>query len=192
MLKKNICFFVFAMLPAFAVNAHDGHIDHALAAFIHPFIGWDHLLAMILTGMLAGKINSKKAVLLPIAFIVSSLLFAVFASLGWMSALSVVSEPLILLSLVLFGFLVASEKVWPLTLMLFLTFVFAGAHGFAHGTEVNAENWMILLSLALATGILHAIGYAISDQVNRRFHWVLRMSGVMAVMFGMVFLSIRG
>ena len=77
-MKKSILLFtLFFSLP---VLAHTDHSDTFFSAFYHPFSGWDHLLTMLIIGMMACFFPLRRAVLLPIIFVLSFSLAGIVAS----------------------------------------------------------------------------------------------------------------
>ncbi len=89
-----------------AAMAHPGHPEGFLAAVAHPWLGWDHLLAMVLVGVLAASYSGLKGLTLPVAFVASLTAAAAWASLGGGAAFVPYVESAILASLlVLAGWL---------------------------------------------------------------------------------------
>src|SRR3954464_10367112 len=68
-------------LLAPAAFAHPGHDSGSglSAGFLHPFLGLDHLLAMIAVGILAGQRGGRALVSLPASFIVAMIFGAYLA-----------------------------------------------------------------------------------------------------------------
>ena len=103
------------MLFSGAALAHPGHLGHELpgsmfaAGFWHPLTGFDHLLAMLAVGMWSALTHhtARQAVWLPVMFL--ALLFA-GAMMGMAGVRLPAVEPVIMVSLLVLGLLVASRK----------------------------------------------------------------------------------
>ena len=169
-----ICGFT-ALLPATGL-AHPGdHAVHdAMAGFAHPFTGLDHLLAMIAVGLWAARLGRVPAIVLPVAFplmmIVGGLLAAARIALPAI-------EPMIALSVITFGTLIAVGVRLPLLASLALVGVFAIFHGYAHVAEsAGSVLGGYVAGFVAATVILHAAGLCIgwmTRQHSVRFaRWV--------------------
>jgi urease accessory protein len=168
-------------LPALAL-AHaggDGGAHHGfLAGFLHPFTGVDHLLAMLLVGAWSATLQ-RRWWLAPLAFVALLLAGALFASAGL--ALPAV-EPVIALSVVLLGALLATRSQWPAAAMAAVAAVFALFHGAAHGAELAGMT--ALAGMVLATALLHGAGLAAGFALRPRSAWWPRAAGVAASLFG--------
>ena len=172
-------------LPALAL-AHvggDGAAHHGFAAgFTHPFTGIDHLLAMLLIGLWSATLTRRWWVA-PLAFVVMLLVGALLASAGL--ALPAV-EPVIALSLVLLGALLAARTAWPAAAMAAVAALFALFHGAAHGTELQGME--ALAGMVLATALLHGIGLFAGHALRRHSLWWARTAGIVASLVGAVLL----
>ena len=172
-------------LPALAL-AHvgsDGAAHHGFAAgFTHPFTGIDHLLAMLLIGLWSATLTRRWWVA-PLAFVVMLLVGALLASTGL--ALPAV-EPVIALSLVLLGALLAARTAWPAAAMAAVAALFALFHGAAHGTELQGME--ALAGMVLATALLHGVGLLAGHALQRHSVWWPRAAGIAASLVGAVLL----
>ena len=168
-------------LPALAL-AHtgaDGGAHHGFAAgFMHPFTGIDHLLAMLLVGAWSAMLQ-RRWWLAPLAFIALLLVGALLASAGL--ALPAV-EPVIALSVVLLGALLATRTQWPAAAMAAVAALFALFHGAAHGSELVGMG--ALAGMVLATALLHGAGLLAGRALQPRSAWWPRAAGVAASLFG--------
>jgi urease accessory protein len=151
------------MVLATSAFAHTGAgALHGFAAgFGHPFMGLDHILAMIAVGVLAAQLGGKAMGYVPASFVVMMLVGGGVALLGG-------TVPFVELgivgSVILLGAVVAFGRQMPLVGAMALVGVLAIFHGFAHGLEmpVNAEGSQYALGFALATTILHLVGLGLS------------------------------
>jgi len=185
---------VFALLltaGCSAAMAHPGHTDGFLSAAAHPWLGWDHLLAMVLVGVLAAGYSGLKGLALPVAFVASLAAAAAWASLGGGEAFVPYVESAILASLLVLGALVAAGRQFSLPLLAALVGVLGFSHGFAHGLELSAGQGLALVGMALSTAVLHAAGYALSRGLGDRFAWTLRALGLTVGLAGMAALLLR-
>jgi urease accessory protein len=148
-MKKTIALLLLVATSSTAL-AHPG--DHAggLAhGFAHPFLGLDHLLAMVIVGLWA--VRSARVWLLPAVFVT---FMAIGAAIGSLPLPYV--EPMILLSILVFGMATVLAKRLPLWLGAVLVAVFALYHGHAHFTEMPDTSTVgFLAGMLLATALLH-------------------------------------
>lgn len=123
------------LLLAPAANAHTfGAGGAGLAAgLVHPLIGVDHLLALIGAGLWAGWLGGGARYLLPAGFLAGMLGGALLA---WGGVAVPLVEPMIAVSVLLFGILAATAVRPSLLLGVAVLFAFALFHGHAHGTEL--------------------------------------------------------
>jgi urease accessory protein len=142
------------LLASGTALAHPG--DHAggLAhGFAHPFLGLDHLLAMVIVGMWAAR-TAGRVWLLPAVFVS---FMAAGAALGQVPLPFV--EPMILLSVLGFGLATIVARRLPLWIGGPLVAVFALYHGHAHFVEMpDTSAAGHLAGMLLATASLHLIG----------------------------------
>ena len=174
-----------------AAMAHPGHPDGFLAAAAHPWLGWDHLLAMVLVGVLAAGYSGLGGLVLPVAFVASLAGAAAWASLGGGAAFVPYVESAILASLLVLGGLVAAPRQFSLPLLAALVAVLGFSHGFAHGLELSAGQGWALAGMTLSTALLHAAGFTLSRGVGERFAWTLRALGLTIGLAGAAALLLR-
>lgn len=179
-----------ALVPGVAL-AHPGHgAAHGFAeGFAHPFLGWDHLLAMVAVGIWASQRGGRSLWLLPTAFVASMALGGGLAFAG--IALPGV-EVGILASVLVLGLLVALAARLPLFASVAAVVGFALFHGHAHGAEmpVNASGLAYLLGSCAATALLHGAGIAFPRVLHgvaadSRIEWV-RLSGAAIGLAGLL------
>ena len=138
--------------PAFA------HAGHGIASgFLHPFLGWDHLIAMLAVGAWGATLGVRAMWAVPAAFVSAMIVGGLFG----MSGIEVpFVETMILASvLALAGFAVARVKM-PIWSGMAIVGLFALAHGFAHGAEIPevANPWVFVAGFVTATTLIHALG----------------------------------
>ena len=174
-----------------AAMAHPGHPEGFLAAVAHPWLGWDHLLAMVLVGVLAASYSGLKGLTLPVAFVASLTAAAAWASLGGgcgVRALCRVGHSCLAARA---GGLVAAPRQFSWPLLAALVGVLGFSHGFAHGLELSAAQGLALAGMALSTAVLHAAGFALSRGLGERFAWILRALGLTVGFAGIAALLLR-
>ena len=155
-----------AALPTLAL-AHPGHgANDALAGWLHPFTGFDHLLAMFAVGLWAARLGRGAVWTLPIVFPVAMAVGAMVAIQG--VALPAI-EPMIAMSVIALGVLVAAAVRLPLMASAMLVGLFAIFHGYAHASEAPASPTMIPYALGFiaSTIALHASGIAAGRWTER-------------------------
>jgi urease accessory protein len=143
-----------AFAPATAwAHADHSHLSGFTSGFWHPLTGADHLLAMVLVGVIAG---SRAALWLPLGFLGGMIAgFCIGALTG-----GGIAEPLIVSSLIVLGAGVAFRVRPPLPIAAVAIAVFGFAHGLAHGAETPSGAFPALFAAGffVSTGALHACG----------------------------------
>jgi len=154
-----------------------------ITGLAHPFMGLDHLLAMIAVGIWAEQSGGNAVWRLPLSFVV---MMAVAALLGASGYGMPVLEPLIAGSVVLLGLMVVFAIRIPVNLSMLLVSLFAVFHGYAHGLEMPQASSAILYGsgFVLATTLLHLIGIGLGKVAYRK-HLLSRLSGSIIVIAGL-------
>lgn len=170
----NILAFMFTPLA----YAHPGHgLDHGFTSgFMHPLLGWDHLLVMLAVGVLAAKLGGKARWQLPLTFLIAMTIGAMLGIAG-ISLHGV--ETGIAASLMAMGLLLILHLPMSRGVQLLFTALFAIMHGVAHGVELNQGAWLQnglqsvspFIGMLVATAILHGIGYGIGTQQHKWLQW---------------------
>jgi urease accessory protein len=173
-----------AGLPALALahpgaGAHDG----LLVGFMHPLNGADHLAAMLAVGLwtaLAARRGRADLLLAPLSFVALMVTGALFTQAGLTLP---ATEPVIALSLLALGLLVATRAHWPLPAVLPAVGVFAFFHGGAHGAELVGA--AALVGMVLGSALLHAVGVVAGLTVRHRSRWLPRLAGAAVGLLGL-------
>jgi len=159
-----------------------------MAGFAHPFMGLDHLLAMVSVGLWGAFLGRPLIVLLPVIFP------AVMALGGALAIAGIGLPPVeigIALSVLVLGVLIAGAVRAPVWLACVIVAVFAIFHGYAHGKELPSAADPIGYSVGfvLATGLLHVVGIVLGF-LNERpgGRWVTRGAGALIAASGAWFL----
>lgn len=191
--------FIFATISLFApawALAHPGHAnDLTHNAFYmgvtHPFTGIDHLLAMLTTGLwvaltMTSRLQQASTLM---AFLVAMLIGSVLSMQG--THLPAV-EPFILLSLLVFGLLVATAVRLPSWIAFGITAFFALFHGFAHGNEMPAQAQAMgyIGGFLIGTLALLLAGTYAGQTLRPHASWAIRTGGALVAAYGVTLLGL--
>lgn len=175
--------FVGASFLAGAASAHTG--DHAAGAgfsggFAHPFMGLDHLLAMVAVGLWAAQLGGRALWVLPAAFVGAMAIGGALAGSGVALPLA---EVAIGLSVLVLGGVIATGRRWAAATGAALAAGFALFHGYVHVVEMPSATSPAAYAAGflLATACLHGIGIA-GGRTGRR---MVRVAGAGIVAAGM-------
>ncbi|HEY7607942.1 MAG TPA: HupE/UreJ family protein [Alphaproteobacteria bacterium] len=163
---------VFATIAALAAlaapaAAHTGHgLDGMAAGFLHPFHGFDHLLAMVSVGVWAAQQGGRATWVLPCAFVA---IMALGGALGLRGGGIAGSETLIVASVLVLGAVVAAAARPPLWIAAPLVGAFALFHGLAHGSELPAaaNAAAYAAGFVAATALLQGAGLTLALALRR-------------------------
>lgn len=137
-----------------------------LAGLKHPVLGLDHLLAMLCVGMISSRIGNKAIWQVPTCFVV---VMAMGCVLGFYIPNLSIFEPIISLSVVVFGalFLVPQFLTYPATFITVATFSLV--HGIAHGKEmpIFVLPEMYISGFMISTIVIHIVGVGIGELINK-------------------------
>ena len=190
-------------LTAASAFAHPGHDAATVGASLfaglaHPFTGADHLLAMAAVGVWSalaatpkgqfGASTSKLDLLrLPLAFVAMML---VGAALGLGGVALPAVEPMIAVSLLVIGLLVAARARLSALAGMAVVGGFALFHGYAHGAELPATAAALPAMLAYVGGFavstmtLHVMGIGAGAFLRRHAGWLARVAGAGVALYG--------
>jgi len=181
-----------ALLPTAAL-AHPGFGPAAGFAhgFDHPVSGLDHVLAMVMVGLLACELGGRALWLVPMTFV---LVMAAGGAKGMAGMALPFVEIGIALSVVVLGTVVALGVKAPTAVAMAVVGLFALFHGHAHGTEMpeSMGGMTYAAGFLLATASLHAAGIALGFLVRGAGHRygpvALRSAGGIAAVAGIALL----
>ncbi|GAC1316161.1 MAG: HupE/UreJ family protein [Collimonas sp.] len=165
-----------------AANAHPGHGFDLMAGISHPFLGLDHVLAMVAVGVWARQLGGRAVWLAPASFVA---LMALAGSVGVGGIALPVIESGIATSVLLLGLLIAfAVKVRPVPAAVIVA-SFAVFHGYSHGVEMPAlaAAWQYGLGFLLATAMLHGLGLLLGGALRQRT-LLLRAAGAVVAASG--------
>lgn len=176
-----------AHVPGLALGAGGG----LAAGLTHPFLGADHLLAMLAVGLLAVQQGGRALWALPAAFVAA---MALGLGIGLMGIGAVPLEIGIAGSVIVLGGLVAWARALPLAALVGLVALSALLHGHAHGLELPAHASTVGYAAGTLVGtvLLHGLGIAGALALTRlrADGWGVRATGTAFAAIGAVLLII--
>ncbi len=179
-MKKNLLSCLLLLLPGAAL-AHAGHLNGGLfVGLLHPFSGWDHLLAALTVGMSLG-LNRSASAWKTTAIFLLALMAGMIA--GQLLGANTLVEILILASVVLLGLNLLAGYDLDHPLGSILLALFALAHGMAHGAEAGYGQFTTLSGVVLGTLVLMLIGVGVGIQWQKH---LLRTAGGLVMVAGLV------
>lgn len=168
------------VLPLAAL-AHTGQGEHGfLDGFAHPFMGADHLLAMLVVGVWS-MLHARRVWLAPLVFVG---LLSVGAVAGQYGLQLAQLEPLVAASVLVLGVMLTLPMSVGSLSSLAIIGGFAFFHGVAHGGELSAGN-SVLAGIVLGSALLHATGMSFA-------HFVLKSRPLLAHRLGQLVALIGG
>lgn len=159
-----------------------------VAGFLHPLLGWDHVVAMVAVGLWGAFLGRPAIWVLPIVF---PLVMAFGGVLGLLGLPLPGVEIGIAASAIVLGTMVALAARPQLPVAAVIVGAFAIFHGHAHGTELpDAANPLVFsLGFVIATGLLHVCGIGFGLLVRWRAGRVaVRAAGAAIALVGVAFL----
>ena len=180
-----------ALVAALPAHAHVGQGDVTgglVVGFLHPMLGFDHVVAMVAVGIWGAQLGRPAIWVLPVTF---PLVMALGGVLGVLGVPIPGVEIGVAASAIVLGAMIAFAVRPPLSLAGLIVALFAIFHGYAHGAELPASANAVsyAFGFVVATGLLHAIGILIGA-VKR---WqsgpaLLRLAGTLIAFVGVWFL----
>jgi urease accessory protein len=192
MIKKQTAQFLISFILlgiSSAAFAHPGHDVSGLSAgLMHPFRGFDHLLAMVAVGLWAAQSGGRKIGMLPAAFM---LMMAVGAKCALIYPYLLLIESGIAASVLMLGMIIALSLKFSARLSVAITALFGFFHGYAHGLEMSGaiEAEAYALGFLAATVALHLAGIVVGIATRARFVRLPQMLGAIIAASGLWLLS---
>jgi len=158
-MRSILLFVIFCVWAVPSLAAEAGANDF-FSGFMHPVLGFDHLLAMVAVGLLSVQIGGWAIWVVPAAFVG-------FLAVGGVLGLYAIDLPhvegAIAISVLALGFVIAARASLPAVVAMAIVGFFAIFHGHAHGMEIPrlAEPWKYVLGFMLASAVLHLSGVLI-------------------------------
>jgi len=177
-----VALLICAIAPA---AAHPGHGDSSFATgFSHPFLGLDHVLAMVAVGLMAARLGGAGRWWLPLTFVGFLVIGGGIAGAG--AALPAV-EIAIALSVIALGAMLMMAKAPHAWIAGAVVALVAIPHGYAHIMESTGAVAGYTLGMAAGTALLHAFGLGAGVLMARgRSPAALRVAGFATAVVGLV------
>lgn len=151
-------------------------------AFLHPFVGIDHLLAMLVVGIWAGQLGGRSIFLVPLSFMAIMLLAVIYSPIGYVLPHK---ELILASSLLILGLCTARSVRVSSLASSFLVGVFAIFHGYAHASDLQQAESLVQFSVGLGLGtlmlILIGMGFA---RYTQRYLTVQQLCGYLIATTG--------
>ncbi|MEO1491011.1 MAG: HupE/UreJ family protein [Pseudomonadota bacterium] len=127
------------------------------SGFLHPLLGFDHLLAMVAVGLLSVQIGGRAVWYVPLAFLV---FLGIGGALGLANIPLPEVEGVIALSVFGLGLVIALSTTVPMVFAMLMVGFFAIFHGHAHGMEIPslAAPALYVIGFLIASTVLHVAG----------------------------------
>ncbi len=179
-----------AAVALFAGSAAAHSLDPGASSFsgglAHPFLGLDHLLAMVAVGLWAAQLGGRAKWAIPAAFVAAS---AGGAVLAWAGGTLPHADAAITLSVLVLGLFVALRQKSTLPAATAIAGAFALFHGFAHGLEMPPTAWpgWDAAGFVIGTALLHAAGVVGGMLARRSAPYVgaaIAASGILLLLGG--------
>lgn len=179
------------MLLSSTAYAHEGSgiTGGLISGFMHPILGWDHVVAMVAVGLWGAFLGNPSIWILPVVF---PMVMAFGGALGVMGIPIPAVETGIAASAVVLGAMVAFAVRPPIWIAALIVGIFAIFHGHAHGTELpSAANPLAYsFGFVFATGLLHLSGIAFGLLVRWPVgNFLVRAGGILIALTGIGFLT---
>lgn len=175
-----------------SAQAHTGHgAEGFVTGIIHPFLGLDHLLAMVAVGIWSVVMLPKAHRLAGPALFVAMLLVGALVALTGVALPNI--EPGVAASVAVLGALLLLARRIGLITGLALIAVAALLHGYAHGSELTAGQSFAnyAAGFMLGSAALHGVGLAVGNALKNLPAWVGRTAAVLMGASGLVMLAAR-
>ena len=161
-----------------------------LAGYVHPLLGFDHLLAMIAVGLLSVQMGGRAIWRVPAAFV---LFLGIGGVVGLIGLPLPQVEGIIALSVFAIGLAIAVR--WHAATLVGAIFVaiFAVFHGHAHATDVPALDDPVayVAGFMSASATLHVIGVSLGLLSRRPQVRALLGAGCAGIGLHLLLLSYR-
>ncbi|MEO0958380.1 MAG: HupE/UreJ family protein [Pseudomonadota bacterium] len=178
-----------AAVPRSAMAHSAGGIPGGfVSGFVHPMVGWDHVVAMVAVGLWGAFLGAPAIWSLPVVF---PLVMAFGAVLGIVGVPVPAVEIGIAASAVVLGLLILFKARLPLVAASLIVGAFAIFHGYAHGTELPAaaNPAAYAVGFVIATGLLHLAGIAFGLLIRQpRGVYAVQAGGGVISLVGVAFL----
>lgn len=179
---------VLLLMPVLAEAHTLGAVGGSLAeGLAHPFMGLDHLLAMMAIGLWAGQSGGRAIWLVPGTFLATLCLAGMVGMAGFAVPYL---EPAIAVSVIILGLFVLFSVRLSALFGLCLVGLFAAFHGYAHGLELpeTASAPLYAAGFLIASALLHGLGLGLAA-IFRSIPAMARLGGSLVAISGLLILS---
>jgi len=188
--KAAFLLLILTLLPNLAfAHVGIGEASGWAHGMLHPFLGLDHLCAMLAVGLWAKQMGGRAVWLVPLTFVC---VMALGGLLGITAIPLLFIEGGILLSLLVLGLLVAASIQLPLLVCIVIVAIFALFHGYAHGVEMpqSISGLTYALGFLLSTVALHSTGILMATGLAKvgRPQWLRMIGALIATLGGALYL----
>ncbi|MCF6205181.1 MAG: HupE/UreJ family protein [Methylococcaceae bacterium] len=186
-MKKLITNTILLFLVSPACYAHIGEqaVTGLWQGLLHPFTGIDHILTILVIGMLATKNSDAMKRSLPVAFLCSMVI-------GFIISMANISfdftENAIAISSVILGVWLLSGKHYNRALLLLLVSGTAIAHGYAHGQEVVGSSMHYLAGFVTSVCLLLLVTSLAFKHASPIKNKIQSLSGATITALGLFFI----
>lgn len=179
---RNALIFGLFAAAASPAAAHVDPVAHgSLAGIARPFMGLDHVIAMVAVGLWAVAMGGRAMIALPGAFV--GAMVAGFGLALWGVTLPVV-EPMIAASVVALGVAVALAARLDMRFGVGIVALFGLFHGAAHGAELGGAGALAFgAGFVVATVALHLAGMGLGAVIARSTA-AMRVAGAVTAVAG--------
>lgn len=176
LLKAGVALAALVLASGAQAHTFGAHGAGFAAGMAHPFLGVDHLLAMIAVGIWAAQLGGRARWGVPLAFI-GMMAFGAMLALAGVTLPGV--EAGIAASVLILGLLIALAARLPVLGSMLLVGAFAVFHGHAHGAELPQAASVALYGLGLmaATATLHGFGLGLGMTFRHLSVTAVRVAG---------------
>lgn len=181
--------FIFWLAAPAHAHTSEGVAGGFSSGFLHPILGFDHLVAMVAVGLWGAFLGAPANWLLPVVF---PTVMAIGGALGIINLPLPAVEFFVAGSAVVLGACVALALRAPLWIAALLVGGFAIFHGHAHGMELPqaADPLAYALGFVIATGLLHVCGIGLGSLARfRAGKYAVRALGAAIAFVGVAFLA---
>lgn len=163
---RLLVFFGACLWPGAALAAATDGIGGFASGFLHPVLGFDHLLAMVAVGLVSVQLGGRAVLTVPAAFV---LFLAIGGVLGLLGIFLPQVEGAIAISVLALGLAIALQKRMPIWFAMGFVAFFAIFHGHAHGAEIPsmAAPAAYIGGFLLASAMLHLTGVGLGALSGR-------------------------
>lgn len=177
-----------ALLASSGASAHALHVAGFGGGWVHPFLGLDHLLAVLVVALWAAQLGGRWLWALPLSFVTAMCAGAALAGAGMLGGpFAAAVEPMVAGSLLVFGMLLLARSCLRGAALLVVA-LFALFHGAAHVVGLRPVGPMTgafaayLAGMLLATAVLQGAGLLAGRALLRS--GLLRWLGLPAALAG--------